>query len=222
MSARERRGRRCTYALMAIFVVYTVAIIVYQIGWGDLGLGLKGLMFPVFLLIPWLFRQIKLRPCWRLYCMLYCFIIFAFSYGCIWGVFRDGMIVDKVSHFVSGFVFTIVGFCLYYWQLSLQPQHPSDIHQGWGMAAGYALFFSMFIAAVWEVAEFFDFNVFGNDSQHHLTTGVFDTMYDLMACLSASLISVAAFALYRYKGVRGLTAFVVEEFYEKNVIKKEE
>lgn len=204
------------WGVAALFVGYTIYTIIYQFVQGDWLTALKGLMFPLFLLVPLLFKWVGLRHCWRLYAVVWAFCIFAFSYGCIYGAFafEYSTVIDKISHFLSGFLFTIVGFCLYYWQA---PRAGESLRQAKGLLAGqFAFFFSMAVAAVWEVAEFFDYNVFGNDSQNHETTGVFDTMQDMIACLVASLVSVVCFAVYKKGGPKLFTAWLVEEFYEKN------
>lgn len=206
--------RKLARALEIIFVIISVALIIYQFLQGNYMHVLRCMLFPLFLLIPPLFRWLKLTPPWRLICFAYAFSIFAFSYGCVWGAFKDAAISDKISHFISGFLFTILGFCLYY---MLSGPRRGGLDAQPGLAASYALFFSMFIAVIWECIEFFDFTVLGNDSQHHLTTGVFDTMYDLICCLVASVISAVAFILWRRKGVKLLTAWIVEEFYDVNV-----
>lgn len=106
---------------------------------------------------------------------IHLFIIYAFSYGCVYGGFTgDGTEwVDKLSHFLSGPLFTIVGMCIYY---MFSTPEKNGIKQKWGIAATYGLFFSAFIAVIWEVCEFLGFLLTGNDAQNTLTTGVFDTM----------------------------------------------
>lgn len=214
---REARGKRWTIIAMVVFAAASLFCTIYQFAQGKTSFGQRGVFFPLFLLIPLLFKLLKIPHCWRLYILTYAFITFAFTYGCVWGAFSEGQIMDKVSHFFSGFMFTILGFCIYYWQLARLKPRPQGINNGWAIAATYALFFSLFIAVCWEVCEFFDFAITGNDSQNHLTTGVFDTMYDLMSCLVASILSAVSFALYRAKRVKLLTGAVLEEFYEKNV-----
>lgn len=210
-------ARTLTYALMGLFCAVSIGLIVYCAVTGQYSFMLRGLLFPLFLCIPWVFQKLGLRPCWRLYALLYAFVLFAYSFGCVYGAFTKMEVMDKVSHFFSGTLFTIVGICGYY---LLRGDAARGAGHRWGLAASYGLFFSSFIALAWEVCEYFDFALTGNDSQNHLTTGVFDTMHDLMACLAASVLSVAAFALWRKTRLKLLTPAVVEEFYEKNVAGK--
>lgn len=120
---------------------------------------------------------------------------------------------DKVSHFFSGFLFTIVGLCLYYY---LAPVPAQAGQERGGVAAVFGLGFSTFIAVSWEVCEMMGYFISGNDAQNHLTTGVFDTMYDLITCLVASLVSAGAWWLFRRAKVKLFTAWMVDEFVQKN------
>ncbi|MDL2219400.1 hypothetical protein LJC04_03560 [Ruminococcaceae bacterium OttesenSCG-928-O06] len=212
-SPKKWTAQKSTYALMVLFSVVNLALTIYQFVQGNNDLALRGVLFPLFLLIPWVFRRVGLQHCWRLYTAVYLFSLFAYSYGCVYGGFKDSQVMDKVSHFFSGFLFAIVGFCLFYWQAG--PQRA--LRAPTALAAGYGLFFSAFVAVAWEIVEYFDFMFTGNDSQNHLTTGVFDTMHDIMACMAASVLSAAAFVLWRKKGVKLLSGWVVEEFVEKNL-----
>ncbi|MDL2324911.1 hypothetical protein LJC61_07170 [Ruminococcaceae bacterium OttesenSCG-928-A16] len=214
---KKPAGKTTMQVLMVIFVAISVGLIIYLAMIQEYSFMMRGLFFPLFLLIPPLFKWVGLQPCYKLFSLLYAFIIFAYSFGCVYGVFTHMQYMDKISHFASGIVFTILGFCLHYWLVGPQP---GGLRQGGFLAGSYALFFSMFIAVMWEVIEFFDFNLTGNDSQNMLTTGVFDTMQDLIACLVASLLCVAAFALYYTQKAKLLTPAIVEEFYTLNVAPK--
>lgn len=211
-----KRDKAVALALMGLYVAVSIFLIIYQYVQGEYGFFVRGFLFPLFLLIPPFFRLLKLDHCWRLYSMLYVFIIFAFNYGCIYGIFTWDQTADKVSHFLSGIVFTIAGFCFYSF---FAGQNREGLRMPAATAATWALGFSSFIALFWEVLEFLDYNVLGNDSQKHLTTGVFDTMFDIITCLTGTALSVISFMLWKKKGIKLLTGWVLEEFYTRNADK---
>ena len=68
---------------------------------------------------------------------------------------------------------------------------------------------------MWEIWEFFCFLVFGNDAQKHLTTGVFDTMEDLIACMVGSAIMLIDYLVYLHFG-KGLLMGLVISFDRAN------
>lgn len=210
---RQRGLRRLFYALLVVFGVVNIGLTVLQFASGQNDLAARGFMFPLFYLIPLFFTKMGWRHCYRFYIVGYLFCLFAFSYGCVYGVFKYDAVMDKVSHFLSGFVFTLLGLCFYFGLV----HNKKNALASPGLVASYGLFFSMFIAVCWEVTEMLDFLITGNDSQNHLTTGVFDTMMDLSACLVASLVCAAAYMLYCKWGAKLLTGWVMEEFIDKNV-----
>ena len=213
---RLKTERLLLRVLVALFVLSSVFAIVYQAVNGETMFMMRGFLFPLFLLIVPVFRRLGLGSCYRLMSMLYAFSLFAFTYGCVLGGFTGNLIMDKVSHFLSGIVFTVFGYCLYFF---LAGRQPGGIRHKALLSSSYALCFSAFIGVMWEVCEFLGFIFTGHDSQNHLTTGVFDTMQDLICCLVGSVISVASFALYRYTNRKLMTPAIVSEFYEEAVEK---
>lgn len=220
----DKAGRRLLWVMLAIYTVVSIGLLVWTISQGDTQHAIRAVAFPLFYLIWPLFRLLRLQPCYRLFVGAYAFIIFAFSYGCVWGGFKDDFSgfpevplsffsPDKVSHFFSGFLFTIAGLCIYYY-LAPVPAKPQQ--EKGGIAAVFGLGFSTFIAVGWEVCEMLGYFITGNDAQNHLTTGVFDTMYDLVTCLVASLVSAGAWWLFKRAKVKLFTAWVVDEFVQKN------
>lgn len=211
--------KNITIALMIIYTIISIGLVIYCVVDKRENYIMRSFWFPAFLLIPLAFRLLKLKNCWKLYIFLYLFIIYAFSYGCVFGGFTgDGTEwVDKLSHFLSGPLFTIVGICIYY---MFSTKTDKGIGEKWGLAVTYGLFFSAFIAIMWEVCEFVGFILTGNDAQNTLTTGVTDTMYDLIFCMIGSVLCVASFALWRWKKIKLATPAIIDEFYQKNVANK--
>ena len=210
---KPNRDKLVAYLLMGAFVLVSIFLIIFQFIRGETGFAVRGFLFPIFLFIPPIFKKLGLNHSWRLYIFGYLFIIFAFNYGCIYGVFTWDQTIDKVSHFISGFLFTILGLCFY---CVFSGPAREGLRAPTAMAASWALGFSSFIAVFWEVLEFFDYNILGNDSQKHLTTGVFDTMYDLICCLIGTVLSILSFILWRKKGIKLLTGWICEEFFAVN------
>lgn len=177
------------YGMVAVFI--TVKYLLEQ-KWIMAALGPVSLLF---LLIPKLAENIfhfKLgRP---VKSMVILFGVVAFQLGVLLRYYNSINIYDKVIHLLSGVVFTLVGYMLY----SKCNKRPHKRSENCLLQTVFALSFSMLIAVLWEIAEFSVFLLIGHDAQHHLDTGVFDTMEDLISCLIGSLI-IAADYLFSVK-----------------------
>lgn len=206
----DRKMRIISYILMAAFVVIGFPRGIVNFINGDDYRGILGVAAPLFLLIPPLLRLLKISYPARLYTLVFAFLILAYDIGCVYEKFDLLPHYDKIAHFLSGILFTILGFCLYF---LLQRKAAAPFGRDWLTASSYALFFSTFIAVVWEVIEFCGFLSSGRDFQRVAATGVTDTMVDLLTCLAGSLISAASFILYVKKNVKLVTGPVAAEFY---------
>ena len=127
----------------------------------------------------------------------------------------DGYIIfvsyhcDKIDHFISGFLLTTIGLCFYFYM-------DKSKEKNWKLGIWFALFFTMFIAVLFEFAEYFVYLTTDKDPQLNLTTGVVDTMDDLLVCFISSLVSLVTFSLYFSKGYKIFKYPIIDEFCEIN------
>ena len=106
---------------------------------------------------------------------------------------------DKVVHTLSGVVFGLLGVIFYYLMKKDRTIVPRD-----GIFAGYfAVSFACTIGMLWEVWEYSMDFIFHSDPQHALTTGVHDTMQDMIVCLIGSLFVLFSVWRYYHKGKAG-------------------
>lgn len=203
------------YRLICIlFALGGAAISVIHIAKGNGALALLGPVSWLFLLIPpvgeWLLR-LKLGYPLRSVVIVFCFLGFSLGTGLRW---HDNLLhFDDVSHFLSGILFTLVGFCLYGRVIE---KKPVNRRENLFLQVTYAFFFSMFVAVIWEIGEFTSFLITGHDAQHTLTTGVFDTMEDMIACTLGSILAAADYFLPARKGKKSILIRAVDSFDEAN------
>lgn len=203
--------RNFARACIAMFVVCGVVLGVVQLTRGNWPRFLLGLASALFLLVPPLFRRLFGGHPYGLYALGFLFCIFSYDFGSVLLLFDTVPAMDKAAHFLSGFVFTTMGYCFF---LGTNHRQLQSAQANWQTGIPYALGFSAFIAIAWEVFEFCGFVFFGMDSQHHLDTGVFDTMGDLITCLVGSLLCAASWLLTVKRGRRLITGWAIEDFYE--------
>ena len=72
---------------------------------------------------------------------------------------------------------------------------------------------------IWEIIEYALSYLLGNDCQNVLTTGVNDTMQDMIVCLIGALVFLIPLLLYYLKGRKGLLMGIFEEFFNRNLKK---
>ena len=107
-------------------------------------------------------------------------------------------IYDKIIHIISGVLLTLFGLCMY----KRLNNKPTSRTENIALQIFFAFSFSMCLAVVWEIFEFLEFVAIAHDAQQHLTTGVFDTMLDLICGLLGSVVMSVSFLLYAKKGIR--------------------
>lgn len=93
---------------------------------------------------------------------------------------------DKFTHFISGVLTSVTS-------LIVLKRSGSKREKLW-FVLSYIIVFSIAIGGIWELFEFFCDRITGGNAQHAIETGVADTMGDMIAATSASIL----FALYYY------------------------
>lgn len=95
---------------------------------------------------------------------------------------------DKAFHFLSGFLITAAGLGVF---LLLNPQEEGAGPTRRGFGFFFALLFNLSAAVVWEIYEYLLLILFGIDAVNTGTTGVHDTMQDMMVCAVGGLLYLA-------------------------------
>ena len=174
------------------------------------------LLSPFFLLIPPLFLYVfRLKPSHLLSVCINGFSFLAYTVGIAFRGYGRIPFYDKAVHCLSGVVFGLLGIIFFYLIKSDRRIQPRD-----GIFSGYfAVSFAATIGVIWEIWEYCMNFIFHSDPQHALTTGVNDTMLDLIVCLVGSLLVL--FSIWRYfsKGKAGPILCIFLDFYTQNLKK---
>ena len=109
------------------------------------------------------------------------FVILAQFIGCVVNVFNTVWWYDLFTHFISGVLTGILALVILNWFKMYDPRKKIFNFL-------YLMFFSLSVASIWEFIEFGAFVFIKLDVQHTLTTGVFDTMEDMLIAFLGSLI----------------------------------
>lgn len=140
-------------------------------------------IIPV-MLIPFLLKKFfYLKISNQVETMYLIFVFFAHFLGSIVNFYDLIPGYDKIMHFISGMLSTFIGLLLL---IKLKQYKKINVV----FTIIFMIAVTLSIATLWEFYEFISDYIFSKDAQNVITTGVSDTMWDmLMAFLGAIVIS---------------------------------
>ena len=212
---RMRRVRNGT--LIFYYVVTLCAAVLCMLREATVYNGL--LVLAAFLLpvVPHvLYRLCRLRPVYLLEVVFDGFVLAAVSFASLFGGYELIPYWDKILHFLSGFLFAVLGTAVYF---ANKPGHALDPADAFN-AALYTWMFAMMSAVLWEIWEYL-VSFSGADPQQVALTGVGDTMGDVIVCTIGGLITaVSCWKYLRHIGEnrrKGLMMHLFEAYYRENI-----
>ena len=143
--------------------------------WGGV---IAGVTLPF---LPEIFSKLfRIKISYRVELMYYIFLILALSLGISADLYKTVPLYDKAVHTLSGAGTALIGFyMLRYFKAEKTPA----VFRGMFM-----IFFSISVAVAWEFFEFFCDKCLGQHMQQLVTTGVDDTMFDMLVATIGAII----------------------------------
>lgn len=126
------------------------------------------------------------------------FVFFAHFLGSIVNFYHTVNNYDKIIHLASG---TVTAF----FALNLLINFKKYGHKTVLFNVLFIIAFTLMVASFWEFFEYFNDNLFGKDAQNVLTTGVDDTMKDMIAAFIGSILFNI---MYIYEAKTGNTILI--------------
>lgn len=162
------------------------------------------------------YRLCRLRPVYLLETVFDWFVLAAVSFASLFGGYELIPYWDKILHFLSGFLFAVLGTAVYF---AKKPGHALDPADAFN-ASLYTWMFAMMSAVLWEIWEYL-VSFSGADPQQVALTGVGDTMGDIIVCTVGGLITaVSCWKYLRHPGKnrrKGLMMHLFEAYYRENI-----
>lgn len=212
---RMRRVRNGTLIFYYVFTLCAAVLCLLREATVYNGL----LVLPAFLLpvVPHvLYRLCRLRPVYLLEVVFDGFVLAAVSFASLFGGYELIPYWDKILHFLSGFLFAVLGTAVYF---SQKPGHVLDPADAFN-ASLYTWMFAMMSAVLWEIWEYL-VSFSGADPQQVALTGVGDTMGDIIVCTVGGLITaISCWKYLRHIGEnrrKGLMMHLFEAYYRENI-----
>lgn len=116
------------------------------------------------------------------------FIILAQFLGSVVNLYDGIWWYDLFTHFLSGILTSVLALVIMDWFGVYKEKNKA-------FNALFMLCFTLAAACFWEFLEFGSFVFFGMDVQHHLTTGVFDTMEDMLVAFAGGIVVIVSYLL---------------------------
>ena len=180
---------------------YTINYI--NIGANDRLLGSTSLILVLF--IPRIMKKlfkIKITDAMELVYVI--FIILAQFVGSVVDLYNHVWWYDLFTHFLSGILTTILALVVMDW-FGIYKEKNKFFN------SLFMISFTLMIASIWEFVEFASYLVTKLDIQHHLTTGVFDTMEDMLIAFLGGIIVVISYLIENKVRKNGFLKKVVSD-----------
>lgn len=216
MERRERVYQKINPYFMVFYCLTNIGLGIYNIFLARPYFYLIAFAAPLFLLIPFLLRKIfGLQPVHELNFLIYLFCYLLYTIGLVIQGYTYIPYYDKFAHTLSGVFITLVAMGLFY----LLKHNPKKESSDFPLLSVFSVAVSIAIAGLWEIAEYLMSLLFHMDPQNVLTTGVGDTIQDMIVCTIGSLLLVVSMYFYFKKGKTSWLMGVFDAFYYKNLEK---
>ena len=207
LQRRQQRARTVYRVFASCFCLLCVSLVIFYAVRRDayhFGISLGTLVFPAAISLIW--KLPFLKRVWSLDCLILGFVFIAYPLGSCVDLFHWLPGFDKVAHTLSGTFVSILALILYY---VLKPGHSIE-RQDKALATTFMVLVSLAVAGLWEIGEYALAGVVGRDLQNVTTTGVADSMQDMIVCALGTLATVPI-ALRLSDGKRGLLSNTVRD-----------
>lgn len=142
------------------------------------------------------------------------FILFAYFFGSIVGLYNKISWYDTVAHFSSGILISFVAYYIY---------KICSKNKNKAILILFIVGVTSLIAISWEIFEFVSDIIFKKDAQHVIDTGVDDTMIDMIVALLGSILFSFIYFLENKFSIKGIISIYdkeIEDCYGKRSTKR--
>lgn len=142
------------------------------------------------------------------------FILFAYFFGSIVGLYNKISWYDTVAHFSSGILISFAAYYIY----KISSKNNNKV-----ILVLFIVGVTSLIAILWEIFEFVSDSIFKKDAQHVIDTGVNDTMIDMIVALLGSILFSFIYFLeskFSINGIINIYDKEIEDYYGKRSTKR--
>lgn len=214
---KNRRLKHILYGLSAVYII--TVIIGFYLNYQEQDLNAVAMVAVACitpLIVPVLFKLLRLRPVYEIYICNVVFVYFASLIGSgFHGYSQFGF--DKVVHFCSGLLFTIVSMLIF---MMIKKVSRITNREDYHLFLLFMNTANLAIAVCWEFYEYAMLIFFNNDCINHYTQGVHDTITDMLCAFVGGLIITAITAHAYHHQKSNFITDLCEKFYQLNINRK--
>lgn len=218
MSQKEKHFQLAARIVMILFLLINVALGIYYVTLGkvyNFTLLFCAVLLPVLLKI--LYRILKFQRVYQLDILIYLFFFTLYTIGLATNGYHYIPYYDKFAHTFSGVFTSYLALILFYVLKPVKKIEKSDF----SLVSVFTLAVAVAVAGIWEIAEYITGLICGTDPQNVLTTGVADTMWDIIVCAFGALFMIVPYFLYYKKEKKDLFMQSFELMFYRNIQKQQ-
>lgn len=214
MGRKDAKLQKILYGMIAIYIITLIYGCYHNWQLQDfnaLGMGAVACITP--LIVPAIFRLCKFKPVYEIYICNVAFVYFASLIG---SSFHGYSVLgfDKVLHFSSGLLLTIVSVMIF--MIIKKVSHITN-KEDYHLFLVFINAMNLAIAVCWEFYEYAMLIFFDNDCINHYTQGVHDSMTDMLCAFVGGMI-ITALIMRSYKQNKpNFITSLCEKFYDFNI-----
>ena len=212
----EQRLRYVLYSLIAAYII--TVLIGFYLNYQAHDTNALGMVFVACitpLIVPLVFKLLHLTPVYEIYICNILFVYFASLIGSgFHGYSQPGF--DKVVHFFSGLLITIVSMLIF---MMIKKVSRISNREDYHLFLLFMNTANLAIAVCWEFYEYAMLIFFNNDCINHYTQGVHDSITDMLCAFVGGLL-ITAFTIHAYRHHKNnFITNLCEKFYRLNINK---
>lgn len=161
---------------------------------------------------PLLFKLMKWKPVYEIYILAILFMFLASVLGSSYRFYDHVLYWDKYVHCFSGVLGAEVAYILFCLLKKTKKAEKADLP----LLYVFMNAVNIMIAALWEEFEYAGLIFFNYDGIRHYSTGVHDSMTDILVCIIGGLLTT--YFIYRYyqTGKANIFSNINEKFHSIN------
>lgn len=162
--------------------------------------------------VPIIFKVMKWKPVYEIYTVAIVFMFLSSVLGSAYRFYNHVLYWDKFVHCFSGILGVIVGYLLFCLLKKVKKANKEDV----ALLLIFVNAINITIAIAWELFEYAGLVFFDYDGIRHYTSGVHDSMGDIIVCIVGGFLSTYFIIRYYKSNKSNFIINVYEKFYTLN------